>query len=353
MTTPNTKVLIVEDEILAAENLATKLRKYGYHIVDMVDTGDRAIVSARESQPDIVLMDIMLKGHMDGICAANHIYDEWGIPIIYMTAFSDVKTVERAKHSSPYGYVVKPFRSTELMAVMEIALNQHHKLQHLQTLGAERADLLSVLAHDFRNPLSTIMMASEMLELKGDGWNQEERRKRIQRIKTAVDNLTHLLEDVVMLSRAEAKNFQPDAITFNILHFCGDLVKNVQMNWGDDYELRYLPLLQRSALVTLDARWLSYIINSLLSLAVKFAPLGSVIDLQLSALADHLILQVTCPVAIDDKFLARQGTNMGVSIIEKLVKAQQGEMIVDRIPYTSTTFRVRLPLPLTAQETGV
>lgn len=343
MTTAHTKVLIVEDEIIAAENLATKLRKHGYQVLDVVDTGDSAIASVGSAQPDIILMDIMLKGHMDGISAANQIYDHWGIPVIYMTAFADVKTVERAKHSSPYGYVVKPFRSTELMAVMEIALNQHQKIQRLQILGEERGDLLSVLAYDFRNPLSTIMMASEMLELKGDGWNQEERQRRIQRIKNAVQNLTHLLEDVVMLSRAGVRNFQPEVVSFNILHFCGDLVKNTQMSWGDSYELRYLPLLHRSALVNLDARWLAYIINSLLAIAVKFSPLGSVIELHLSVFADHLTLHVDCPAPIDSKFLGRQGTSMGISIVEKLVQAQQGDLTVSIAPQQSTTFRVNIP----------
>jgi Response regulator containing CheY-like receiver, AAA-type ATPase, and DNA-binding domains len=189
----STKVLIVEDEAIAAESIAGKLRKQGYTVLDIVDDGNQAIQCAGTQHPDIILMDIMLKGEMDGISAAETIYEEWHIPVIYMTAFADVPTVERAKHTYPFGYVVKPFRASELIAVMEIAMQQHRKLAKLESLGAERSDLLSLLVHEFRNPLSTIMMAAEMLELKGDQWSESDRAKRLVRIKNAVHTLSRLL----------------------------------------------------------------------------------------------------------------------------------------------------------------
>ncbi|HUT37928.1 MAG TPA: response regulator [Methanoregula sp.] len=115
--------LIVEDEPEVAETLEIKLKKFGYTVVGRVSSAEDAIIKAGDLHPDIVLMDIELSGKMDGIQAADAIRKKYHIPIIYITAICDMKTLERVGSSVPYGYILKPFKDDELHTVIEIALD--------------------------------------------------------------------------------------------------------------------------------------------------------------------------------------------------------------------------------------
>ena len=107
------KILIVEDEILVARELETKLRGLGYTVVNVALSAQEALRAASELQPDIVLMDIVLKGSMDGIAVAREMRTRFDLPVVYVTAYADENTVRRAKVAEPYGYIVKPFSSAQ------------------------------------------------------------------------------------------------------------------------------------------------------------------------------------------------------------------------------------------------
>lgn len=121
--TVNPAVLIVEDEFIAALALRTTLAQLGYEVVGVEPTGAAAIERVRRSHVDVVLMDIALKGPIDGIQAAQTIQDECDVPVIYLTAHSDDSTLRRAKLSEPFGYVVKPYHVHEIRAALEVALH--------------------------------------------------------------------------------------------------------------------------------------------------------------------------------------------------------------------------------------
>ncbi|MCX9084460.1 MAG: response regulator [Candidatus Methanoperedens sp.] len=119
------KVLIVEDEAIIAMDIKNRLEKIGYVITAMVYSGKDAIKNAGHNHPDIVLMDIMLGGGMDGIETAKQINELLDIPIIYLTAYADEKTLSRAKITKPFGYILKPFEERELHSTIEIAIYNH------------------------------------------------------------------------------------------------------------------------------------------------------------------------------------------------------------------------------------
>lgn len=116
------KILIVEDEQIIAFNLAGRLKRLGYQVPEYVSNGEDAVRKAVELQPDLILMDIMLDGEMDGIEAASRIHELTGIPHFFLTASSDDETVERAKHTQPLGYLIKPFDENVLRISIEMAL---------------------------------------------------------------------------------------------------------------------------------------------------------------------------------------------------------------------------------------
>ena len=117
-------LLVVEDEAVVAMDIAGQLRDMGYRVCGCVDNGRDAIARARADRPDLVLMDVVLRGDMDGIAAAAAIGAELQIPILFLTAYSDDQTVDRAAGAMPYGYLTKPFQGRELRAVIEVALRK-------------------------------------------------------------------------------------------------------------------------------------------------------------------------------------------------------------------------------------
>ncbi len=119
------KIMIVEDEWITADDLRMSLQSLGYTVTSMVTSGEEAIKNAEKDKPDLVLMDIMLKGEMDGIEAASQIRSCYNIPIIYLTAYADEKILERARITEPFGYIVKPFVNEDLKIAIEIALYKH------------------------------------------------------------------------------------------------------------------------------------------------------------------------------------------------------------------------------------
>lgn len=119
---PKARIMVVEDERLIAEDIKDALVKLGYEVAASASTGDEAVRLASELSPDLILMDIMLKGGMDGISAATAINENKRIPVIYLTAYSDSETLKRAKISEPFGYILKPFEERELNAAIEISL---------------------------------------------------------------------------------------------------------------------------------------------------------------------------------------------------------------------------------------
>lgn len=144
-------VLIVEDERIVAMDLKDRLEDLGYLVTGMAVSGEKAIEKAKETHPNIVLMDIHLKGEMDGIEAAGLIHNLLSIPIIYVTAYADDKTLDRAKDTEPFGYIVKPFQERELHAAISMALHKHKKemeskeyQEQLERLVEERTRELEV-----------------------------------------------------------------------------------------------------------------------------------------------------------------------------------------------------------------
>lgn len=121
---PQPRILIVEDETIIALDIAATLRRLGYEVVGMVGTGAAAVDSASLHKPDLILMDIRLKGPMDGIEAATLIQQRQPTPVIFLTAHGDADTVVRSKAASPHAYLLKPFDERALHRVVEIALHR-------------------------------------------------------------------------------------------------------------------------------------------------------------------------------------------------------------------------------------
>ena len=116
------QILIVEDERIVAEDIKISLQRLGYSVPGTAVSGVEAVKKAEDMQPDLVLMDIVLAGEMDGIEASALIRSRFEIPVVYLTACSDQKTLKKAKITDPFGYIIKPYENKDLKTIVEMAL---------------------------------------------------------------------------------------------------------------------------------------------------------------------------------------------------------------------------------------
>ncbi|MDH7559361.1 MAG: PAS domain S-box protein [bacterium] len=172
------RILIVEDESLVAADLAQLLEKLGYRVTGRVATGKAALAAVEQERPDLVLMDIGLRGELDGIQTAAQLSGRCGIPVVFLTAHSDDATLERAKQAQPFGYILKPFDEREVRATVEMALHRH-KLEQILRESEQRfravvdsADDAVLIADEqgniiFGNQTATRVFGYTMSELVG------------------------------------------------------------------------------------------------------------------------------------------------------------------------------------------
>ncbi|HOT45848.1 MAG TPA: response regulator [Spirochaetota bacterium] len=119
-------ILIVEDEAITALDVQNNLKSFGFEVIGIVSNGEAAIEKAESSRPDIILMDIVLSGKIDGIAASMAIKERFNIPVIYMTGNADIMTVNRARETAPYGYIVKPINRQNLYSTIDTALHRYN-----------------------------------------------------------------------------------------------------------------------------------------------------------------------------------------------------------------------------------
>jgi DNA-binding LytR/AlgR family response regulator len=120
-------IFIVEDESIVAKDIQHSLTKLGYNVVGIANNGNDAIEKIMELTPDLVLMDIMIKGPMTGIDVTEKIKEKLNVPVIFLTAYADEGTLSRAKVTEPYGYILKPFKEIDLHSTIEMAVYKHQK----------------------------------------------------------------------------------------------------------------------------------------------------------------------------------------------------------------------------------
>ncbi len=158
-TRPMAKIMVVEDESIVAKDLEMTLRRLGYAVPATASSADDALRKAGQFRPDLVLMDIHLHGEVDGITAARRLRSEMNIPVIYLTAYADDDTVERARDTEPFGYLLKPFNERELRSMLEVALYKHDaeaRLRHSDRM-ASIGTMAAGIAHEINNPLAYVI----------------------------------------------------------------------------------------------------------------------------------------------------------------------------------------------------
>jgi len=393
----NTKIMIVEDEGLIAQRIKLSLTRMGCEVVAIASWGDDAIKKAVELSPELIMMDIMIKGDMDGIEAAIQIRERCDIPVIYLTAYGDAKTLERAKASEPVGYILKPINELQMQVAIEMGLHKHKTEQKLKAseraLEKERAllairveertrdlslanaelsrvsrlkgEFLANMSHELRTPLTVIMGVTEIFKEQIYGPLNDRQLNQIRMIDKSSRHLLTLINDVLDISRIEAGKFK---ITTQIVHI-NDICQSAMSMIKPEAEKKGITITYTPAsnVTTLNADYsrLKQILVNLLNNAVKFTSETGRVGLEVKENSTKGHIQFTIsdegigiskenlarmfkPFAQVDSSLTRRhgGVGLGLVLVYRLSEMHGGSIFVESVVGQGSRFSVRLPLEI-------
>ncbi len=275
------RILVVDDERIVNLDIQATLKRLGYNIVGDAVSGSEAIEKASQFKPDLVLMDIKLRGEMDGVEAANFIIKSYDIPVVFLTAYSDDQTLNRAKLSGPFGYLLKPFEERDLRSAIEIALYKHGMEQEFrqaihdaEVANEAKSSFLATISHELRTPMNGILGLSEIL--LGTGLNNEQ-HEYVELIKGSATSLLGVLNDLLDYSKIERRILELREGLFDVRQVLG-LVMNTHNAHALKKDLQMECFIHPEVSKELqgDSGRLTQILDNLVSNAIKYTDRGGI-----------------------------------------------------------------------------
>ena len=398
-TLPNSAtVLVVDDNPVNLKLLNHTLSSAGYK-VKMEVNGLNVIPQVKNSMPDLILLDIMLP-NISGFEICEQLQADTltqSIPIIFMTALSD--TVDKVKGLSlgAVDYITKPFQKEELLARVRTHLHLKRLIESLETQNQELRQLtqrnedlenrvaertaelkqalekekelnqlksrfITMASHEFRTPLAIISSSSGILQKFSDRLNEARKQEHLQTIQHTIKHIIQILDDVLMINRAEADKIELNLETADIIDFCHHLQAEIAasnnqhtINFSVDLNAE---ITANSLLIQFDKKLLRQIITNLLTNAIKYSPNHNPVNFSLTKTDNKLIFKIsdhgigipeTDQVKLFESFHRASnvgniaGTGLGLSIVKKCVDLHQGKISVESQIGKGTTVTVSIP----------
>jgi len=385
------KILIVEDERIVAEDLREALEELGHEVVGLASDGSKAIALARQHTPDIICMDIVIRGDIDGIQTALLIQRELGISSVFMSAYSDAAIVDRAKEARPAGYLVKPYDLTLLRCTLEVAFTRidtdiklAEQTRTLEALVEQRAQefkkvqrqlfesqkmeavgtLTGGIAHDFNNMLLPIMgYANLLVEALTD---QPELAKMANEIHHAANSSSALTKQLLAFSRRQILEKE----SANINTVLEGSERMLARLIGEDITL-HLELAEGGIQSVVDAGQVEQVLMNLCINARDAMDAGGHIVVKTERLQDtdrlheslrgdldHKWMRITVrdngrgmPPEVRDRIFepffstkGNDGTGLGLSVVHGIIIQHDGHLEVESEPGVGTAFHIYLPV---------
>jgi signal transduction histidine kinase len=384
------KILIVEDEGITALHLKNALEGLGYEVAGVSSYGDEAINRATQVRPDLVLMDIVLKGIVDGIDAAEKIQGILNIPVIYLTSHTDDATLQRAKLTEPYGYIVKPFSERDLSIAIGFALyrsrmeGERNRLmaqlgetlaqreeaeehigmlneqlkRHVDELAAANRELEAFnysVSHDLRVPLRFIKSYSEMVMEEHAAGIDEEGARLLTSIRSHALKMDELINALISLSQVGRR--QPDIAPIDMEQLARGAFNELK-SVVPDREVRFImhPLPQASG----DLLLVRQVLSNLLRNALKYTRQRPVAHIEIGGRAEdfeNVYFVKDNGAGFDMQFADKlfrafqrlhsqqefEGTGIGLSIVQRIIDRHGGRVWAEGKPDEGATFYFTLP----------
>ena len=356
-----TKILIAEDEILIAREIEGILQDLSYEVVAIVHDGEAAIQKIAETQPDLVLMDIVMPGAKDGIDTANHIRKEFQIPVVYLTAHADTDTLERAKISEPFGYILKPFQASELNTTIQIALNRH-RIEHLK-LSNLRSNINAYLPHEINTPLCIILGSLNLLMNHYETLSAKEVSEMLKSTYMAATQLDKMCQNFLLHAEMETLAADPHQlqelrrdITYSTAAYIRGWIEEKATEFSRNADVQ-LEIQESSA--SICKVYLRRIVQELLENAFKNSEPGTPVWVMSEPIGTHFYFTIRDRgkglsldqianlgeyIQFNREIYERKGLGLGLSLIKRLVELHHGTLTVHSEAGVGTTVAVKLNL---------
>jgi len=357
-----TKILVVEDEGIIAKDIGNRLEKMGYFVPAIAFSGEEAIKKTAEFQPDLVLMDIILKGEMDGIEAAGQIHTRFNIPVVFLTAHTEENILQRAKITEPFGYIVKPFEERELHTAIEMALYKYkmeEKLRQtyekLKELDKMKTNFLNVAYHEMRSPLAPIIANVSLLE-KGDFTDKQKRSVHI--IKKSAEQLEWLINQLLEVTRIDAGKVKLTLESVSIPEIVTNALESLKPLADAKKQSICIDVPERVEIEG-DERKIAAIFGNLASNAIKYTGEKGRIDITVADRGEDVVVTITDTgigiseenmprvferfFMVDASLTRRGGLGLGLSIVKEYVKLHGGKVWATSELEKGSNFSFSLP----------
>ncbi|MGL5510125.1 MAG: hybrid sensor histidine kinase/response regulator [Microcoleaceae cyanobacterium] len=359
-------ILIVDDVRQVRMMLRYVMEQEGYQVLE-ASSGRAGLAIYQEKYPDIVLLDAVMP-EMDGfeLCRALHQIDPSNPPAILMiTALEDGQAVDKAFEAGAVDYIHKPIHISILRQRVKRLLQEKKASNQLlknlavaQEISELRAKFVTVVSHEFRTPMSTILLSSELLEKYNDKWSDEKKQIHFQKIKDAIEKMTRLLEDIFLIGKVEAGEIQLNPVVTDMNKLCQQVIHEWQVKVRGNYQIDF-QVPATNLFAELDPLMVRQIIMNLLNNATQYSTPNSIIDLHLSAgdqLINICVKDQGCGIDpgdinhIFEPFYRGvnighiSGTGLGLTIVKKFIDYHQGDVTVISQLGAGTTVNITLPM---------
>lgn len=414
MDSATIKILLVEDNPADADLLSEFLDEADetqWSLVH-VEKLKEALQTLRENHFDVILLDLSLPDKQ-GLATVVQTHETApDLPIVVLTGLNDRVTALEAVRQGAQDYLVKgKIDSNLLVRAIGYAIERANTLkqlrqseEQLQRLNEElerrveeqteelrdknrclqseiterrrleeelrnalmkekelselKSNIISVVSHEYRTPLATILSSTELLENYSHKWDQEKRQRHFQRIENSVHHLTQLVNDVLIISKAEAGKLDFNPVPLELVEFCYQVVEELQLTASTQHNISFL--CQTSSIkACLDEKLLRQFLTNLLSNAIKYSPNGGDVQLELECKQDVAIFRlrdqgIGIPLKDQDQLFEAfhrssnvgtiSGTGLGLAIVKKCIDIHNGQIAVESEVGTGTTFIITMPL---------
>ena len=361
-------ILVVEDEAILAMDLKRIITKIGYNVMKVIRYGEEAIeyVNNCETPPDLILMDVVLAGSMNGTQTAGEIQKKKNIPVIYITAYSDDHIVMNARQTNPFGYILKPFDERTLRIAIELALNKHKleislaesEKKHKE-LNRAKDKFFSLISHDLRNPFNSLLGFIEILRNQYDALNDSDRLLFINIVHNSAKNIYDQLNDLLEYSGFKSGMIECKPGRVNVLNLISRTADIHQEN-ALKKSIRISVDVPENLFVFAGEEMLFSVFHNLISNSVKFTRKGGCIDVTASSNGNF----VECTVrdngtGMEQKVISNlfkpemkqstpgtenePGTGLGLLIVKEFLEKNGGTVSVSSSPGNGTSFHLKIP----------
>lgn len=359
-------VLIVDDDNFLRLQLRGMLENQGYRVVE-ASNGEEGLAACTQYSPDIVLLDGIMPV-MDGFTCCQLMRKLPGcsnIPVLIVTSLEDTQSVDMAFEAGANDYITKPIHWAVLrQRVLRMIQASRAEAETLKALEKEKelndlkSRFISMTSHEFRAPMHTILSSAELIEHFGYRFTEDKKLQHLHRIQSAVKKMTHLLDEVLLIGKAEAGKIDFNPAPFELRGFCHELVENMQLNAGTKHTLHFVSI-GDSANGYMDEKIIESIFTNLLSNAIKYSPEGGNIYTKLVCEYNQAIVSIQDEgLGIPEADLVNlfnhfhrasnvgniSGTGLGLAIVKNCVELHGGTILVKSTVGVGTTFIVTLPL---------